>query len=427
MSEISNSTAAGRQTGAAGKRRTPITRRRPAIAFPERYRNRPALVRMAIYRVWDVAQENGFTRSTVALLQAILAAGVSPDSPYEPVFAKKKRLAEMADISEASVYRNLANLEAGGWIGRKKQTHLQDGTLDLSEIVITKQLAVVLGFVSDIEDNLPAPTDNNKQTVFTKTTANQSPEVHYFSSGQNTASNHEKLPAVAVENDDLRDGLQDGLLMYTEGVYPKASVNHQSTQQKFVRIDGRSVAVGLVWLISEKRLSYGQLFKLQTLAKKVPGQMLEDFINLKSDRIKQLKTTNDCYRFINNLIEQGLDAKYLVSQRDKRMHQVERVDQQKAAGQAREAWCRARHDQTFIDPITGTTYTINANHGLGIVGNNGKPTNRPSIKITGQFIKRIEEGRFIRFVPQVDCVTKEEGRAKVADLWKILNPRRMVH
>lgn len=470
MLTIMNEVPAGRQIAGltATRQRTPITRRRPAIAFPARYKNRPTRIRMAIYRVWDRASEQGFAKSTVTLIQAILAAGVSADNPYEPIFAKKKRLAEMADISEASVYRGLAGLEDNGWIKRKKQTQLIDGTMDLTEITITQKLAIFLGLDDHNNNEQFTEDDQVQNTTAAKISGDSdsvtSVEVYINDLGITSNNQDEQIvechsqqiatdsnnfsancsittreihtspipeeepaesPVMEASDEDLRDGLRDGLLMYNERVYPKASVNHQSTVHKFVRMDGRSVAVELVWLISEERLSYGQLFKLQKLAKQVQGQLLENFVTYRRDRIRELSTTNDCYRYLNNLIKQGLDAKYLCAQRAKQEHRSERRLQSMDAKRSRDAWCYAHHEKIFIDPRTETTYRINATHQLAEVGKNGIPGNRPNIKINGPFIKQIKAGRFIPFVPRNDYLSREESRSRVADLLRVVKPGRL--
>ncbi|TXT28344.1 MAG: hypothetical protein FD131_3209 [Rhodocyclaceae bacterium] len=408
--------------------RVTSTRRRAAVAVPSKYRNRPTPLRTGLYRVWELSLGFGFTRSTTAVLQAILAAGVSIENPFDPVFARKRTLAKMAEVSEASVYRALKELEGEGWIIRSAQPRLEDGLLDLTEITITRKLAITIGLIVDDSNNgdnnseyLRADICNepNKPEVQTETSAlsRTGPSRDQL----NSAESDEVRAEIAAKNCNLRDGLRVGPI-YTgeQKVYPKASVNYQSTRSNFVRIEGRSVARELVWLIAENRLTFGGLFQLQSLAKKVPGQQLSDFVAYRSNRIRQLETTNDCYRYIKNLIAQGLDAKFLCDQRSKRDHKVHRREQRNAAADKRSQWIRARHGLVFVNPETRRTYEVNANHSLLNVGEEGKPLKVPCLKITSRFIKAVEERVLIRFVPEENHASREESINHLAAMQQML-------
>lgn len=408
--------------------RTTTTRRRSSVAVPSKYRNRPTPIRVGIYRVWEMSADLGFTRSTTAVLQAILAAGVSVANPFNPVFARKRTFARMAEVSEATVYRALSDLERGGWIVRSRQPRLDDGSLDLAEIVITQKLACKIGLVVDA---INAGNDNNE--IFNGNSCCESfesdtlatdrllDEPSVESAPHDPVGRAPGTTGIALKNCNLRDGLRVGPI-YTgeQKVDPKASVNYQSARSSFVRIEGRSVAQELVWLITEKRLTFGGLFQLQVMAKQVPGQQLSDFVAYRSNRIRQLATTNDCYRYLKNLITQGLDAKYLCDQRAKRDHKVYRREQLNVASEKRSHWIRSRHGMVFVNPESNRTYEVNANHNLLNVGEEGKPLNVPSLKITSRFINEVEEGRLVRFIPEVKVTSREESVSRLADLRRIL-------
>lgn len=411
--------------------RTAKTRRRASVAVPSKYRNRPTPLRTGIYRIWDLSQGAGFTRSMTAVLQAILAAGVSVENPFDPVFARKRTLAKMAEVSEATVYRALNNLESGGWISRSQQPRLDDGLLDLTEITITWKLAVATGLIVDDTKNYENNSEELQLDVCEESfeagiqgVQNEDRAcafIHSTNELQSPVKPVDGAPDLAANNRKLRDGLRVGPIYTGEQmVYPKASVNYQSSRSNFVRIDGRSVAQELVWLIAEKRLTFGGLFLLQTLAKKVPGQQLSDFVAYRSDRIRQLATTSDCYRYLRNLISQGLDAKFLCDQRSKREHNVYRREQRNTAAEKRNKWIRARHGLVFINPETKRTYEINANHGLLNVGEEGKPLNVPVLKLTSGFIKAVEEGVLIRFVPHQNHASREESINRLAAMQQML-------
>ena len=404
----------GRMSSIRSSRPAPC-RRKPAVAFAACYRNRPTRIRQAIYRVWDHAHEIGGSRTTIPLLQAIVSC-VSRDAPFDPVFAKKEKLAAIAEISEASVYRGLNFLVEAGWIERMDQYRHDDGTLYIGELGITRKLAALLGLVDAI---VSTSTDNNGQ--------DQGDSIPPDSLLPNTpAEMPAKLPSKAPPNTaetgaqranavEKTDGLSDGYIYTVDlGVHPKASVNNQSTVGGFVRMDGRSIPVELAWLITEERLSYGGLFSLMKQAKTVEGQQLSDFVALRAERLKQLKSVNDCYRYLHNLIGQGLDAKYLGRQAKKAEHRVERKSQRIEATRSREAWSRAHDGRTYSDQATGRTFTINASHGLAIVGKNGMPSNEPNIRINGPFIRAIESGKLQPFVPVV------VPRTVKANLWSLV-------
>ncbi len=419
---VGSGTICAARTGSAR-----LQRRRPPVAVPLHYRNRPSPVRVAIYKVWEVSASFGFTKSTTAVLQAIIAAGVSVDDPLAPIFARKTTLAKMARCSEVTVYRAMRQLESGGWISRSEQVRLDDGSMDIGLLSITKKLAVLVGLA--LEEEIHINTEETKRSQVADTELSTVNNNNY--SGEQSQRECEGMPAIPnlVGNGPsqdrldgqvgmkMKDGLTAGSIYRGEQkVYPKASVNYQSTRSGFVRIDGRSVAQELVWLIEERRLTFGALFQLQTLAKQVPGQTLSDFVAYRSERIKQLTTTNDCYRYLKKLISDGIDARYLCAQRAKKEHRVMRRQQRDKAASSRAAWCRARHEMTFLNTQTGVTYRINANHELLEVGENGMPTSRPNLSITSKFIKAVEEGRLVPFRIPEPVINLELGNRRLDEM-----------
>lgn len=376
-------------------------RRKPTIAFPARYRNRPALIRQAIYRTWDVADQIQGTKTAIALLQAIISC-VNRNDLYSPVFAKKEKLALMAEISEASVYRGLKFLAEGKWIEKLEQYRHMDGTLDIGEICITQKLASLLGLVDDNVRTVVGDSGQQDDVEDEIPTDNTGCQIRQGNDEKTSPAHHVNSSAAASNSPHLTVGLRGGCIYRVDlGVDPKASVNHQSTQPAFVRMDGRSVPVELAWLINEKRLTYGQLFELMKLAKKVPGQKLTDFVTLRTSRLKELLSTRDCYFYLKGLIAQGIDAKFLCAQQQKACHRVIRKQQREKASAAREGWVRAHDGKTYVDDRDGKTFTINANHNVLIVGQGGLPSNEPNIPLNSRFIRDVEGGRLKLFVPPV--------------------------
>ncbi len=402
-------------------------RRRPAVAVPARYRNRPSQVRVAIYKTWEVSVSLGFTKSTTAVLQAIIAAGVAVNDPLVPIFARKSTLAKMAECSEVTVYRAMRQLEDAGWISRSEQVRLDDGSMDIGLLSITKKLAALVGLCLE-EDVHGISEESNCSHDVDSESINVNIKEHSITPNI-AVCDGAPSPAVLVGNGthhnrvdgefgtQMKDGLIAGPIYKGEQrVDPKASVNYQSTRSGFVRIEGRSVAQELVWLIEEKRLTFGALFQLQTLAKRVPGQTLSNFVAYRSERIKQLPTTADCYRYLKKLISDGIDARYLYAQRVKQEHRVMQRQQRDTAAASRAVWCRARHEMTFLNTQTGVTYRINANHGMLELGENGLLTSKPNLAITSKFIKAVEEGRLVPFVREEPVIDRELGSRRLDEV-----------
>lgn len=388
--------------------------------------------------MWEHAADCGFTRATTAVLQAIIATGVSIDDPYDPIFAKKSTLARLAECSEVTVYRAMRRLEEDGWIRRAQQVRLEDGVLDVGLITVTEKLVDLIGLNDSCLSKEPVTTSDetstngsseNYQSVSSK--GGNCEAVENTSCPHSTACVEQLIARETIEesrgrnaisSEPMKDGLKDGPIYTHERlVYPKASVDTSPRASEFVRMDGRSVARELVWLITEGRLTYGQMFRLQTLAKQAPGgQRLSDYVALRSQRLMQLSTTNDCYRYLKTLISQELDARFLCAQRAKSDHRVYRRKQRTEATETRNQWIRARHGSVFVNTATGRTFEVNANHGLLNVGIEGRPSKEPCLKITRRFIRAVETGELVRFIPKRDCIDREDSVSRLTAALQIL-------
>ena len=449
-----------------------VSRRKPKVAFPSKYRNRPALIRHAIYNAWVIMEDINLSISGVAVLQAVIALGIDANDPYKLVYAKKGVLAGHAGVSESSVYRTLATLEKHQLIIRYEQQQRVDGSLSVSQLSLTTKLLLLLGFDIDVEGKEESGVDAAEQAsddVINETTdhsialhvaaATDRVEVDQTcfsnevieeggcaivqaSSGGVRDQFEDDLTGLQddaktwfAETDqptflgDLTDGLSDGLTGATyiekqkvdrrEDPKTTPSVDNQSTGAAKVKIGKFSVPVELSWVILEKRLTCPQLFNLMKMAKKVPGQKIEDFIELRKDRLKTLATTNDCYRFINALINNNIDAKYLVSQRNKQAEKETRAIAIQKAVKIQHGWFESREGQTFVDSKINTSYTINSRNMLLLVGQNGLPDTRsPSVKATQNFIDRVTRGELVRFVPKpCNDRIKDAPKARLTQLW----------
>ena len=174
-------------------------------------------------------------------------------------------------------------------------------------------------------------------------------------------------------------------------MHSSLSLTRQSTRRQFIRMDGRAVAQELVWLITEGRLTYGQLFKLQRLAKQVQGQELSDFVAYRSERLKQLTTTNDCYRYLKKFIDDGIDARYLCAQRAKMQHRTKRTTQRKKIEDVVTNWAKSFDGRTLVSAKTGKEYLVHAQSGTIEIVREGVPANI-SMKIDRRFMRAVQAG-----------------------------------
>ena len=382
-----------------------LPKRRPEIAMPKRYKNRPALIRRAIYSAWNSMDELSITISGVAVLQALIASGVDTNDPLKPVYAKKATIARMAQVSESSVYRTLNTLEEKGLIIRLDQQQRLDGSLAIAQISLTEKLLRYL----QLDMLISQPIDNSDPEEQSDTD-NDSADVPSLVTPIESVTTSSETGATPDISDALTDGLKDGLgdATYVDkqkvdrraDLNTKPSVQNQSTERRFERIGKYTLPVELVWLVQEKRLSPPQIFKLMKLAKSVPGQTLTNYVELRRARLKELETIHDCYRFLKKLIDDQVDAKFLVAQQHRHSHRNHRNEQKKRAEQERYLWLRDRDGQTYVEPCSGKSYTINARNGLVSVGFNGQPVSTTApLKVNGRFIDRVSNGELKRFVP----------------------------
>jgi uncharacterized protein YbaR (Trm112 family) len=416
------------------------------------YRNRPALVRLAICRVWEHDQALSLTRAGVAVLQAVFAAGYNPSTPGQIVFAKKKTLAALAGVSEITVYRALTQLEDGGWITRHAQKQLADGTLAIGELAITERLMEVLCLpTAKTTDQLSAIDDNNAPVAATvnmlaiterpmevlclptaKTTDqlsaiddNNAPVAATVNicEDQQITSDSTPLDGKSIGGNEqnmslMQDGLTDGSYIENKKVYLKASVNHQYAPTNVVRMDGRSVPRELVFLIEEKILGYSQLFGLMRHAKQVSenSQTLSDYVALRSDSIRQLTTTHDCYRYLRSLMDQKIDAKNLLRLRQERIDKEQRTATRAAKAVSITRWASQHHEQIFVDQ-NGNQFTINARIGKVLIAGKGGHT---SAALTDRLINRVRTGELTKFtetqVP-TDPVKARDSLSRLAALF----------
>lgn len=404
-------------------------RRRPKVAMPTRYRNRPPSIRRAIYLAWDEMDRLGLSISGVKVLQALIAAGVDANDPLQLIYTKKESLARSARVSESSVYRALSLLEEKGLIFRTEQKQRLDGSLAMTKIGITNALASLLGFVIPISSQKCAIAGNSSQEAESADDCSRPLDVQPIVVSLTQASLQAASNCV-----DLTDGVTDELedvayireqkVDQTDELKAPPSVNYQSTKPGYERIGKYCVPVELVWIISENRLNPPQLFKLMKLAKTVPGQSISDYIELRKARIKELLSPNDCYRFLKKLITDNVDARFLVAQHKQQTHRDHRKTQAKAAEAKCHVWLRDREGQTYVDPSTDVSYTINASHGLLHVGNLGLPeSQRPSLKISSKFITRVTSGQLVRYVPKANDRIKDAPPERLQNLLNILKHR----
>lgn len=349
-------------------------------ALPMRYRNRPAPIRQAIYRAWEIAHDMNLQPSVINVLQAVIALGLSVDNPYEPIFAAKKTIAKAAGVGEATVYRTLAVLVERGWLSRGEQPRRDDGSLGLSQLHATKALLVALNLEpqesagdadqDDVEAATPAEATTDAPTK-------QAPQTMQKPTGQ----------------PQLIDGLIDGAYRGNDRFTEKASVGTPVRESRFVAREGRMIPAELVHVVDEKLLSIPQLLSLMKLARAIAGQDLAPYIALREDRLKALESANSRYKYLKKLIKEKVDARAMLAYRQRKEHRQERQSQRQAANEQRVRWMRIHDGKLFHRPGTDTTYQVCAAGMVLVVGKNGVPQRElPNLKVTGAFIRSVESG-----------------------------------
>lgn len=401
-----------------------LARRRPEIAMPKRYRTRPALIRRAIYQAWVGMDELGISVAGVAVLQALIASGVDTNNPRKTIYAKKASLARIAQVSESSVYRTLRILESKGFIERSEQQQRLDGSLAITQISLTDSMLCLLKLDCLIRISSDSVTDNVGSGA-------ELEETDLASADQPPDATVAQAPLSHIVAVGLTHGLNDAAYIGEQKVDQKdepkttTSVHNQSTNCRHVKLGKFTIPVELVWLIEEKRLSPPQLFKLMKLAKTVPGQTITDYVELRRSRLLELSSIHDCYRFLKKLIDDQIDARFLVAQQRKYVHRIHRTQQKKTAQQDRYLWLRDRDGKTFIDPSTGKSYTINASHSLVSVGQHGQPSSQAApMKINGRFIDRITSGELKQYVPPASDRIRDASHNRIQTLFDALKGRK---
>jgi len=362
---------------------SPCTQRRkrlsPTIPVPSRYRNRPTSVRRAIHIVWKKTEELGLTRSDVSVFQAIIASGVSTEHPERPIFARKTTLARLAEVTERTVYRTLKKLEEKNLIVRNEQTRLQDGSMEIAQIFLTEKSIALLLL---IDNNNTEQNKINKNIRSVQEPKNESP-LHSF----NKATH-------------LSDGLSDGSVYKEQrseqdtSVYNQSPVPKQSSQNaNYVRVDGRSVARELFWLIEEKRLTYSGLFLLQKMAKNI-GQRLSDFVQLRSSRLRELPSANDCFRYLRSLITQGVDAKFLCTLKNSKVHTSHRNQQMEIVRTQRSNAFLEIDGKRYRDEELGRVYQICAPSETLLIFAEDGFRSLGTVRLTSKHLHYISKGRW---------------------------------
>ena len=387
------------------------TRRRPKHALPPRYRKHPASIRRAIYLVWVEMHALGLTVSGVAVLQAIIASGVDANNPTSWVFARKKTLADRARVSESTVYRTLLYLENKSLIVRSEQLQRLDGSLCITQVALTTSLVSTLG-LNDFQNRTPSTTK----------------EAPLPSSQSGTTEICLDRPAsFPPMTDDLQVGLTDDAYIGEQKVdrreeQPrKPSIENQSSANGSTQVGKFRIPTELLWTIHENRLTGTQLCNLMKLARSVPGQKLADYLALRRDRIRQLQTPNDCYLYLRALIASGVDAKHLTALSREREFRESRTQQATIARGHRTLWLKARDGQTYMDPATKTTYTINASIDRLLVGKSGSPSCQMAIlRLNGRFVNDVRNGKLIRQLPNESDQVVDAPRQRLLELKAIL-------
>jgi hypothetical protein len=401
-----------------------------------------------------VSDDDGLrlTRSNLAVLQALIATGVSTDAPESPIYARKSSLARLAGVSARTVFRALLCFEESGLIYRQQQNRNQEGCLDISEIVLTPDFIQQLRLSSgNSQPNLMLQSENIKEKLCTiadnKTKEEQLTNLHCCPVHLDTFPIRETLaqqvdeegesaadfmgkesclsaPAQPVENSRsqpvLAHGLAHGTVYKEQNLEQKDSVYNQSpaatsdsaihTQSAYVRHNGRSIARELFWLIEEKRLIPSALFLLQKEAK-AKGQRLSDFVALRCERLRELATEADCFRYLRALIRQDMDAKQMLTEQTTRQRQLRRVEVRKTRHKSVVADLKQFDGKKLVRPETGEICVIHANaEHASLMAADGATYLGTSLRLTRPMICAIVAGKWLPAEPQQANKESVSGR-----------------
>jgi len=382
--------------------------------FPSRYENRPPAIREAL-RIISTDEQILLSRSGLAVMQALIASGVSVEDPAQPIYTRKSTLARMADVAVRSVYRALHQFESLGLIVRHEQSRNHEGCLDIAQIALSHTLIRKLKLSrTDNEHQISLTTRNKEELIDSENTNRNSANLLSLTTNNNQSRVDTTYPEeqegrahqsqkTSPVRPTLAHGLAHGTVYKEQIIEPKITVKNQShapttasgkqTQSDFVRYQGRSVARELFWLIEEKRLSLSALFLLQKEASAI-GQRLSDFVALRSQRLMQLASKADCFRYLRHLIHQGMDASYMVKQQaEKEYKSAKKARYEKNRAEQVIALTDNFNGKFLVNPKTGQRVLIHARTGIGsLYGQNG-PLN-VSVKLTSAEISSILAGRW---------------------------------
>lgn len=333
-------------------------RRRYCEPLPARYRNRPQSIRAAIARCKEIASAIGITTSETRALQSIIANCASRDNGLLPMFARKKTISTDASVSEATVYRLLRKLERCNFLLRVDQARFEDGVLGIAEIRLTEEGSRLLG--------LPILTEGCQTAPARSEEASQT--------GQ-----------------QLTDGLTDGSYIKKEQVVDrKASEVHQSAGE-FVKRDGRSIPAELDWLISEKLLSYPQLFALMAHAGR-HGKRFSDIVLSRSRRIRALQSAGARVRYLLSLVRQDIDFSAVLKHQLQAIAAEGRRSEDVARRRELERWARWHDGQTFVAP-NGRFFTVSgASCSLLVRQAMGGADSARNTRLTEEAVRHVREG-----------------------------------
>jgi hypothetical protein len=396
---------------------TVFSRRRLTLttSVPRKYGNRPAALRSAMRIIFENAVDLQLTRSDVSVLQAIIASGVSVENVRQAIFARKITLARLAEVTPRTVFRSLKKFEELNLILRAEQTRLEDGSMEISKIFLTEQFIALL-HLDKCQESTIGKTNPHQEKITSNNScaAGSAPSAYCDSQGSAPMTT---TADSGLSTQDLSHGLSHGSIYKKEQTKEqKTSVDNQSqatapqknaVQKTFIRVDGRSVAKELFWLIEEKRLTYGGLFLLQKMAKSI-GQRLSDYVRLREARLRELLTQSDCFRYLRSLIIQNLDAKHLCALEERKTHQRKRAQQAKTAKEEQNDAYRAIDGKCYQAADAKHIFQIDARNNLLILLDRSCMKSFGTSRLTSAALRFIAQGKWLPYqsISQSEAIEK---------------------
>ncbi|WP_458764316.1 helix-turn-helix domain-containing protein [Cupriavidus basilensis] len=236
----------------------------------------PRQIANAIVAIYEGLEDLNLSQTQRRVFACLIRYGVKQDRPSDFMFIKKVTIASKTKISEATVYRSLASLEAIGLIAREEQRKTAAnlkvvGRIRLGDVAIQR-----LGL---------ADSGHSKPAVATQYMPDRA------------------LYAGAATGDlaSVRDVNLPPLQSSTK--------KQPATPARFTEIQGKTVPADLAWLVQERQLRLSGLFLLMKLAR-TASQRLSDVVAATRHALAKLEG-KELFAYLAALVRKPVDFTHI--------------------------------------------------------------------------------------------------------------------